>query len=100
MYYCCFCIELIDCILKELKLKKIIFFIWKKECLIIFLVVEWGGGVMLLDGVCVWYNIMYYCLLWLYFVICKWWMFLFLLINNIYLKYENFFCCFILRKCV
>lgn len=59
-----------------------------------------GGGVMLLDGVCVWYNIMNYCLLWLYFVICKWWMFLFLLINNIYLKYENFFCCFILRKCV
>lgn len=56
------------------------------------------GGVMLLDGVCVWYNIMYYCLPWSYFVIRKWWMFLSLLINNIYLKHENLFCCSISRK--
>lgn len=57
-----------------------------------------GGGVMLLDGVCVWYNIMNYCLPCSYFVIRKWWMFLSLLINNIYLKHENLFCCSISRK--
>lgn len=101
MHYCCSCTELIDCIPKELKLKKPKhFLIRKKERLITFFGGRMGGGgeVMLLDGVCVWYNIMNYCLPWSYFVIRKWWMFLSLLINNIYLKHENLFCCSISRK--